>query len=438
MIAKGFVTLMVALLCLILKVHASTARDKLFLKATSDRKRAASQPHPFRKIPVFDVASPRALAGTGFMVSHQGKVYAVTAKHPHGKADPTHFTNLEKSYRLKDKVYDGNDILVFAVAMPDGSSFQVARSESRMLREGDVLAVVSHDGALSGTLISWNLGMDGLLLPGQAERGSLNLKVAGNHDLQGMSGAPIVLEQTGEVVGILTHGYSDGDETHIRFSLLNLEPPPVLNSVRPTNVFSLEMEGNGTVDKARVPGLLFPSELFECVPNMPLATLLENRPFLSNVAHDTYRGRAHFEIFDSRYLFREAEFSVNHEKRVWKIEFERYFKGPSKDLFPRVHSMFDWFFASLGRPSEAFAFGEWRNQPGSQSVFCQWSNTQATVIVGAMIWGQKNNYTTIRVFSSKIPRGKILQPSWTTMIPSDLHSLRKAIRKISRGPDDRQ
>ena len=406
--------------------QAISARENLLLTASAARKQAASQPHRFRDLPVFDVASAKTIAGAGFFVSSDGRILAVTAKHPHEGTLPKEFVGATNRFRLKDKVHDADDVLAFSVETGSIPVFQLVSRNSRLLRAGDALAVVSHDGVLSGKLTGWNLSMDELLLPGQSTRGKLQLLIPGKHELQGNSGAPVVLEETGEVVGILTDCVTMERETSVDFELLTLERTEPRQGGTPPTVFSLKPVGTASGNEAELGSKLFPPEIFACVPGMNLTNLLEQRPFLPSVSAPGLHGRGYGEFFSSYYLFHEVVFTAN-QGRVTQIEFFQGLTGAPELTGEKIHSLFNWFFATLGQPSEAFAFGEHRNRPDYLSVYCQWTNSQANVILGATSSSQSRvYYVTLRAFSSELPRSKIMQESW-----SDLESLRRAVIKLS-------
>jgi len=238
------------------------------------------------------------------------------------------------------------------------------------------------------------------------------------------------LEETGEVVGILTDCVSMARETSVDFALLTLETTKLQQTAAPSTIFSLKPVGTPSEKEAELGRTLFPPEIFACVPGMPLTNLLEKRPFLPSVSSPGRHGRDYREFFSADYLFREVAFTAN-EGRVMQIEFLQDLMGSPEQTGEKIHALFTWFFALLGQPSEAFAFGADRNRPDYIPVYCQWTNSQATVILGATSSRRPGHcYVTLRVFSSDLPRSKILQQSWATPIPSDLDSLRSAVRKL--------
>ena len=409
-------------------LQAETARETLLRAAQTARQQTAEHPHPFRDLKIFDVASSNTVAGAGFLVADENTVVAVTAKHPFTEAGPTDIIRANNQFRLQPKIHDADDILAFTVAVTNVPVLQLMPAKSRLLRAGDTLSVIGHEGVLTGKLTRAGLGQDEMLLPGQPVTGTLQLMIPGAHDLAGNSGAPVILDETGEVIGVLLGAEEFDRETAVDFQLLSLDPPERHPAFVPPTIFSIKTGDQPAARTADFSEAILPPEIFALSPGMPITTILEQRPFLPNRPTPWLHGNNYDEAFASDRLFRSVTFTVSGGQAV-KFEFMNGGPDPTPG---QVESLFDWFFATLGKPPEAFLFGEHRHQPGYASIYCQWTNSQATVILGASSSGSKHIYLELLAFVSGTPPVTILQPSWKTPISSDLGFLRGEVQKLAR------
>src|SRR4051812_13263955 len=293
--------------------QSASARARLAESARVVQEATARRPFPFQNIGVFDVFSPKTVAGAGFLVKVDGKTYAVTAKHPHPTGLPTGFLPGQQSIPLGRLVRDADDILCFAA---DGSklpTFTLIRPDGVYLKRGDLVTAICHDGPHTGKLNRIGLGTDDLLLPGEPVTETIGFTVPGTPDFNGNSGAPVILNKTGEVLGVLLKAADAGNETMLEFAPLSfgapfapkpLGTPPALFSLAARQPASPFVESNSVA--------MFPPELFEVTLGMPMEKLSSRRPFLSGHGAADFYGQSFSEWLGKRngseYLFHEASF----------------------------------------------------------------------------------------------------------------------------------
>lgn len=413
-------------------LHAETAREKILAAARQERDETAQHPYPFRSVPVYDVVSPDTVAGTGFIVSDGTRTLAVTAKHPHPKTDPTEFMRGTNHIRLLEKVYDADDILAFKVEAPGIVAFHLIPAKSRLLYLGDELSVVGYDYALTGQLELGpaDFGPDETLIPGQPVDGKLQLRIPAANDLTGFSGAPIILNKTGEVIGVLVGAVELRRETIVDFRLFPAGSQPQTPALPVESIFSLKTMGRPAGNIGDTPQSIMPASLFALRPGVPITNLLNERPFLQDIPIRS-PGKSHYlELLPKDCLFSTATFTVENG-RTTTLEMLSRWPGPTA---LGAEALFSWFFSALGQPAESFSFGEHRDRPGQVSVYCQWTNEQASVILGVSSPDSRTIYLELLAHPSTMPRENILQPSWSTPISSDVESLRKELHRLERKP----
>jgi hypothetical protein len=421
-----------------------SARARLADAARVVQEATSRHPLRFQDIDVFDVLSSNTIAGAGFFVKVDGKAYAVTARHPHPTALPTQFLKGEQSIRLGRLVRDADDILCFAA---DGSklpAFTLIRPDGVVLQKDDAVTVICHDGARSGKLNGIGLGMDDLLLPGESVTETIGFTVPGKYDFNGNSGAPVVLNKTGEVLGVLLKAADVGQEIMLEFAPLSFGAPFVPKPVgAPSAVFSLVPRKRATAMSDSNSVAMFPPELLEATLGMPMEELWSRRPFLSAKGDADYYGQAFTEWLGKRngseYLFHEARFIAVRGK-LTRLELRGY--GWTTNVSAaRVENMFDWFFQTLGPPARAVDFTKKDGRPGYGAIYCYWTNSSTTVALGVQ---STKAYTTEPWVSLELTVQPAAKPqfdqskavSLPTAVPSLQRELRNLLRKIAELPSD--
>ena len=412
-----------------------SARERLFSSASAIRQETAQHPFRFRDLRVCDVFSPPArIAGAGFLLKAGNQTIAVTAGHPHPNAVPTKFIMDKRTLPLGPRFRDANDISCFTVNASGWPVFNLIRLEGRVLKKGDTLAVVGHDGVVSGKLLSGALGTDDMLLSGETNWTNPELEIAALHDFSGNSGAPVILEETGEVIGVLQTASTSpavagihGDKTTVGFALLSFDAPVVQQA--PSTVFSFAPIGRVPAGQEAFFARMIPWNLLDLAPGMPMKDIFEKRPYLPPPKRgitETDRG-SYRETLSSDYLFQEAGFT----SRDGKLDLFALYGPIGKVTAPRVEAMFDWFFTMLGQPSEAFTFDAGKPVAAGKSVYCRWNRPNGLLILGGY---SGPDGITLRVYlaqNEKAVRGDVDFPR-STGLPAEIDSLRREIRVLTR------
>jgi hypothetical protein len=404
---------------------SDSARERLKASANAVRQQRSRAPYPFRDEKVFHVIGSGTIAGAGFLLQDGEKIYAVTAAHPFQEGKPTEFTDGEHEILLGSEILDTNDILSFTANVPAGSKLHLIARDGRIFCKGDAIAVICHDGVREGSLTARSLPIDGLLLPEQPVNDELQFTVPGTKSFDGNSGAPVILKETGEVIGVLTGAVNLSRETIVSFAPLSLDASATRSTPHLRSVFGLNPRG-GVTDKVDYPDPL-PPELFQILPGTPISDLLAVRPYLPDAPQAGLHGHQYVELLGKDFLFDEATFTTEKGK-LNCLEF--FGSSLHRNLrASRVEAMFDWFFKILGQPDEAFRFGQYRNKPGNDSVYCSWMNSRAEVRLGAYANSKGAIFFDLMTAGPGMVK---LEKSWSDPLPVSIPSLQAQVRKLMR------
>jgi hypothetical protein len=175
-------------------------------------------------------SSPSHLAGTGFLIEVDGKILAVTARHPFGDERPQAFVNLlgegegPDELKLGARIYEKFDVQVFEL---DGESqgLSALRYPGPMsVSVGDRVVVLTDAGALEGVVTDD---------AGDVLSGSIRLDEPAM--VAGASGAPILLKDTGTVIGLL-QGADDPEQatvvTFVSFGMPTQESSNLMSALQ--------------------------------------------------------------------------------------------------------------------------------------------------------------------------------------------------------------
>jgi hypothetical protein len=421
-----------------LAVGGDSARSRLAEAARTVQEVTVQHPFPFQKIPVFDVLSPETIAGAGFFVKAGGKTYAVTAKHPHRTVRPTEFVTGELSIPLGELVRDADDVLCFAVQDLKQTAFTLIRPDGVYLKKGDLVTVICHDGPRSGTLNGIGLGMDDFLLPGEPVTENIGFTVPGAPDFKGNSGAPVVLNKTGEVLGVVLNAADVGRETMLEFAPLSFNAPFAPKPLGdPATVFSLALRERSNTFVTSNLMAMFPPELLAVTIGMPMEQLWQKRPFLPAKGQPDFYGESFSEWLGKRngseYLFHEAGF-VAVRGRLKRLELRGYGWTTNVPAF-RVESLFNWFFETLGAPARALDFTKKDGRPGYGAIYCYWTNSATTLSLGAQAtgkdYGRPRPWVSLelKVYGPERPESN---PAKAVLLPADIPSLQRELRDLLR------
>ena len=165
------------------------------------REALATAPAAFEEADCFEVSSASHLAGTGFLLQvdgRDGEVYAVTALHPYDDEVPETFSQLLDEEPLDDialgrTIETGQDVRLQRLAGPAPSA-AVPLIYHRDVRASlnERVAILLDDEVVEGRITREFMGF------GEGE-----IQLATPADVMAASGSPIVLLETGTVVGVL-------------------------------------------------------------------------------------------------------------------------------------------------------------------------------------------------------------------------------------------
>jgi hypothetical protein len=279
--------------------------------------------------------------------------------------------------------------------------------------------------------------MDDLLLPGEPVTENIGFTVPGHYDFNGNSGAPVILNKTGEVLGVLLKAVDVGREIMLEFAPLSFSAPfaPKPLGVPPA-VFSFvpRQRASGFLDSNAF--AIFPPELFEATLRMSMEELWSRRPFLSAKGDRDYYGQAFAEFLGKRngseYLFHEARFIAVRGK-LSRLELRGY--GWTTNVSAaRIENMFDWFFQTIGPPHRAVDLTKKDGRPGHGGIYCYWTNSSTILALGAQATGKEFNPKPWLSLELEIhPPGKSeFDQSKVVPLATALPSLQRELRHLLR------
>ncbi len=295
--------------------HPDWQRSRWITKGLEVRSQRARKRDLYQFRPVFSVRSTASpAAGTGFLIQADSKILGVTAIHPHGEAKPTAFFDLRgrqdvPRIDLGKTLHRWDDIQVLEChGGSRGLAFRTHFLQGSILAGGDALAIVLADGIHRGTLHH-----DGHFIPGEtpiANRLKMNLKEP--IELRGGSGAPIILDATGEVIGV-AQGYVKAlSGTDVYFQPLDLKvavrKPPVPESYA---FFGMDAVETTPAARAAFRAPLFPLDLQELTLGASIETLRERR------------GRIRFQPTSKGWLSERFPAAFSYSDVVYKPRFGR-------------------------------------------------------------------------------------------------------------------
>jgi hypothetical protein len=400
-----------AVLCGVAAVRApaegpANARKALLAKGLAQRERLKRSPAAFRKASVLYYKGRGEAVGAASIIRYRGREYFLTATAAYGagKSARTFEASFAKPndrvrIGLGKAVYRRNGVCVLPVARGERKYTALTYAGPQLLNVGDGLAVLTRDGPQLGKLSDLSMSLVTRVLPGEPTPRPVTMGIgrpfaAGKH-----TGAPVVLVETGTVIGVLVGGTVMSGQTWAQLELLHFgreEPAEPIGKA----VFGLPVPPGLPARHRTSHVRLFPAAVSRFGVGATHAELIAARPYL----HAEEGGG--WENIGRRYLFDSASYAWDGGK-VTKVLLETVgSRARTPGDVETGKAAMAWCLAVFGPPATAI-YRNRRELLGDRLAYhlCYvWRTPTASVFFNSTIAGPE-----LRCTLAVVPKGTELK-----------------------------
>lgn len=281
----------------------AAAREAEAAKGAARRGELAGKPAAFERASVLRCWGPRGESGVACVFGWQGRQYALAAAWP--AAAPTAL--LEPAARgttegvriaLGRCAFAADGLSVLPVEKADGPCTPLTYAGPLLLKVGDRLAAVTRQAVVRGRLSKLSILVGDRVLPGEPKSRPMILEPDRPIDAPPAPGSPVVLVETGTLIGAVVGGRL-GRTGFVEFELLRFGPPDATDAPLGRTAFGVAVPEDlpETVRNAR--RVLFPAGVCRFGPAAPVADLLAARPYLHRKETMGWEDLGRDRFFDS-------------------------------------------------------------------------------------------------------------------------------------------